>query len=425
MALTRRQLLIVLLLRRRLKAKEVEVRRKKECWVRRLYTERTEKGEYHQLVREMKIFDKEYFFQHFRMGPEKFEEILSYVAPKITKCSVRREPIGPSERLCVTLRYLVTGDAQTTIAASYRMSRSSVSRIIKETSDALWSGLMDNGYLKAPEKESDWLAIADDFERKWNFGNCIGAIDGKHVIMQAPARSGSQFFNYKKSHSIVLMAIVNANYEFILVDIGEAGRQSDGGVFSHSNLGIAFEQKLLKIPKPRALPGSSKKFPFVLVGDEAFPLKDYLVNPYSRDSFQIKEKIANYRISRARRQVENVFGICASRFRIFRRPIIANVETVISVTKAVVAIHNYLMAGRRFGENQDYYWDQHSDERVATDAIEVEGGLLPLMRAGSNNYSKSAKEIRDDFRDYFCSEEGSVPWQWETVLRTRDPFDEH
>ena len=58
MALTRRQLLIVLLLRRRLKAKEVEVRRKKECWVRRLYTERTEKGEYHQLVREMKIFDK-------------------------------------------------------------------------------------------------------------------------------------------------------------------------------------------------------------------------------------------------------------------------------------------------------------------------------------------------------------------------------
>jgi len=221
------------------------------------------------------------------------------------------------------------------------------------------------------------------------------------------------------------MAIVNANYEFILVDIGEAGRQSDGGVFSHSNLGIAFEQKLLKIPKPRALPGSSKKFPFVLVGDEAFPLKDYLVKPYSRDSLQIKEKIANYRISRARRQVENVFGICASRFRIFRRPIIANVETVISVTKAVVAIHNYLMAGRRFGENQDYYWDQHSDERVATDAIEVKGGLLPLMRAGSNNYSKSAKEIRDDFRDYFCSEEGSVPWQWETVLRTRDPFDEH
>lgn len=425
MALTRRQLLIILLLRRRLKEKELKVRKKKKFWVRRLYAERSEKGEYHQLVREMKIFDKEYFFQHFRMGPDKFEQVLGYIAPKITKCSLRREPIGPSERLCVTLRYLVTGDAQSTIAASYRMSKSSVSRIVKETADALWNGLLENGYLKAPRNESDWLAISEDFERKWNFGNCIGAIDGKHVIMQAPARSGSQYFNYKKSHSIVLMAVVNANYEFILVDIGEAGRQSDGGVFSHSNLGIAFEQKLLKIPEPRALPGSIKKFPFVLVGDEAFPLKDYLVKPYPRDSLQIKEKIANYRISRARRLVENVFGICASRFRIFRRPIIADVETVTSATKAVVAIHNYLMAGRRFGENQEYYASQYSDEEVNTDGVEMGEGLLPLRRAGSNNYSKSAKEIRDDFRDYFNSNEGSVPWQWETVLRTHDPFDQY
>ena len=91
--------------------------------------------------------------------------------------------------------------------------------------------------------------------------------------MQAPARSGSQFFNYKKSHSIVLMAIVNAKYELICVDIGDAGRQSDGGVFSQSNMGFAFDQKLLNIPEPRALPGSPTKFPFVLVRDEAFPFK--------------------------------------------------------------------------------------------------------------------------------------------------------
>ena len=107
----------------------------------------------HLLVRKIKIFDKEHFFLHFRKGPEKFEEVLSYIAPKITKSSVRREPIGPSERLCVTLRYLVTGDVQTTMAASYRISRSSVSRIVKETSDTLWSGLLENAYLKAPQNE--------------------------------------------------------------------------------------------------------------------------------------------------------------------------------------------------------------------------------------------------------------------------------
>lgn len=82
------------------------------------------------------------------------------------------------------------------------------------------------------------------------------------------------------------------------------------------------------------------------------------------------------------------------------------------------------MAGRRFGENQEYHGSKCSDREVNSENIETEGGLLPLKRAGSNNYSRSAKEIRDDFRDYFNSKEGSVPWQWETVLSTRDPFDE-
>lgn len=417
MALSRREIIILLLLRRRRRKKA-----NRKFWVRQIFAERKQKGEYHLLIKEMRLVDNELFFRQFRMNPTKFEELLSYVAPEIIKSSVKREPISPSERLCATLRYLVTGDAQSTISASYRISKTSISRIIKETTDAIWNVLLLKGFLKVPCDEKEWMEIAAQFEEKWNFPNCLGAIDGKHVVMQAPARSGSYFFNYKKMHSIVLMAVVNSNYQFVLVDIGDSGRQSDGGVFSASNLGHAMEEELLNIPKPRRLKGTTKCFPFVFIGDDAFPLKEYLIKPYARASIQQKEQVANYRISRARRQVENVFGICASRFRIFRRPIIAAVDTVTSVTKAVVALHNYLMFGRHFGNTSEYCPSGYAEGDWKLENVETEG-FQQLSNAGSHNYSKDAKRIRDDFRDYFCGG-GSVPWQWDYVSRTRDPFDE-
>ena len=104
--------------------------------------------------------------------------------------------------------------------------------------------LIEKGFLTPPKTKEDWGKTAEGFEKKWNFPHCVGSIDGKHVIIQAPSNSGSLFFNYKKQFSIVLMAICNANYKFLLVDIGEAGRQSDGGVFANSNLGFGILNNL-------------------------------------------------------------------------------------------------------------------------------------------------------------------------------------
>ena len=105
-----------------------------------------------------------------------------------------------------------------TIAATYRMSTTTVSRVIKDTC-ALWDVLKSNGFLNVPQTSKKWLQIAGQLKLKWNFDHCVGAIDGKHIIIQCPPRGGSMYFNYKKFHSIVLRAVVNASYEFIMLEI--------------------------------------------------------------------------------------------------------------------------------------------------------------------------------------------------------------
>ena len=230
------------------------------------------------------------------MSPSTFEELLSFVAPIIVKKStVMRDPIGPSERLALTLRYLVTGDAQRTIAASYRISLTTITRVLSETCDALWASLLNLKFIDPPSTEAQWREIAAEFENKWNFPHALGAIDGKHVVMQAPHNSGSEYFNYKKTHGIVLLAVCNARYEFLLVDIGDSGRQSDGSVYNNSHLGHAIEHKLLNIPKPEKINAdSSKLYPFVFVADDAFGLKPHMMKPYPNQNLPIDQRIFNY-----------------------------------------------------------------------------------------------------------------------------------
>ena len=81
--------------------------------------------------------------------------------------------------------------------------------------------------------------IADQFEKQWNFPNCIAAMDGNHILIRQPRNSGSYYFKYKGTFSIVLLALVDADYKFIYVDVECNGRVSDGGVFQNSTLSEA------------------------------------------------------------------------------------------------------------------------------------------------------------------------------------------
>ena len=135
---------------------------------------------------------------------------------------------------------------------------------------------------KTQRTADEWRQVALGFETRWNYPHCLGGLDGKHVRIVPPARSGSSFYNFKGFHSIVLMALVDSSYEFVYVDVGSEGRAADGGIWYACSLYHSIADGSVKLPEPAKLPGTDILAPFTIVADDAFRLNVNLIKPFSR-----------------------------------------------------------------------------------------------------------------------------------------------
>lgn len=291
------------------------------------------------------------------------------------------------------------------------MAQNTISTIIPEVCDAIYNCLKAE-YLNTPHADTEWKKIAKTFHEKWNFPMCLGAMDGKHVEIVPPPGSGSMYYNYKQDFSVVLLALVDAQLKFRYVDVGTNGRISDGGVWAKSELKKAMDRNDLNIPTPENLPGTNILVPYVLLADDAFPLGEYIMKPFAGRSLQKNQRIFNYRLSRARRVVENAFGILAARFRIFRSPIATTVTNIKKIVLATCVLHNFLRTNRGYispGSLDKEDLVNHAIRQGDWRNVDSRN-LTDLPRNNANNSSEIAKEIRQRFSQYFNSI-GSVSWQ--------------
>ncbi|KAK5650048.1 hypothetical protein RI129_001077 [Pyrocoelia pectoralis] len=313
-----------------LRKKRIQQKRKRRCWVRSwLANSNFEKGNMN-LIHEFE--EPTMYLNYVRMNETTFEKLLKLIQKDIEKKDTNmRQSISARHQLIVTLRFLVTGNTYRSLMYNFRISESTISLFIPKVSRAIYKNLQKE-YIKCPNTTSEWLNVANDFNQLWNFPNGIAAMDGKHVTFRAPSTAGSMFYNYKGQHSIVLLALVDAHYNFLYVDVGTNGRISDGGVFRKSTLCEAITDNKINIPKNSALPGRNKEVPFVIVADAAFPLATNILKPYPFRNM----------LSRARRVVENAFGILANRFRVLLTIIHLNPDKVQDITLTCCALHNFL-----------------------------------------------------------------------------------
>ena len=301
------------------------------------------------------------------------------------------------------------------MSVPFHMHRTTIAKHVMKTCEVLWKVLQPIELKKTPTEE-EWLAIARRFGDLWDYPFAVGAIDGKHIALINPDNSGSQFYNYKGFPSIVLMAVCDADSNFILVDCGQYGRISDAGVFGTSKISKRLNEGRLNFPQQAfQVESTESKIPFVVVGDEAFPLKTNLMKPFARNTLTKEKGIYNYRHSRARRTSECTFGIMAAKFEIFQRPIRVEPDEAIQVTQAAVVLHNFIR--RRDGVMVDR--TSTVNYELVQDEIRVDGpGLIPLARPrnhGRNN--DAAASVREDICNFFNDPVGSVTWQDRHVFR--------
>lgn len=404
-------------LKRKKEDEEEKKERKKKTktvWVREWLLQRRDFGQYEKLLQQLHDGDVNSFKNFLRVEPDLNHELVERLTPRNQKKDTDlRRALEPGLKLA--LRYMASGESYMSLSYGVRVAPNTIVTIVPEVCQAIYEKLHEE-FIKLPTTEEELKQVAQGFSDRWNFHHTLGAIDGKHVAIQAPSHSGSAYHNYKGYFSIVMLAVVDSQYNFMYLDVGSNGSCSDARIFKDSEFYSALEEGAEALPPPEPLPDDDHSIPYSFVGDDAFALKDWMMKPYATRNMTKPERLFNYRLSRARRIVENSFGILAHRFRCLLTTMLQKPGNVETIVQACCCLHNLLAARKpqkitRRADREDtdayhYWW--------ADGSWRSEDTLDYLQVVGGNVGTRSARAQRDYLRDHYTTID-KVSWQDKAV----------
>ena len=353
--------------------------------------------------------DKERFVFAFCMEPAMLDGLLQKVKVYIERQDTpMRQAISAQTRLMLTLHFLATGASVSLLSELFRVSVSAIAKIIPDVCQAIWA-VLGPEFIKLPSTAREWEEKAQEFSSRWNHPRALAAIDGKHVAVQAFGNSASAFYNYKKYFSIVLMAVADAKYFFIYTDIGSPGSCNDSGIFERSHFKTSLKAGALNLP---GMPMDNLQCDFHFLSDDAFALGTRMMKPYPNSSLAQMERVYNYRHSRARRVVENAFGILSSRFRVLRRPLLQSYTNAVKTVQAACVLHNFLLQN---------YAVPPVEAEINRDRTEFEETSAAIQKFQGSTDLVDAQSQRRRMAEFFFTH-GQKGFQWRNTFKLRtDP----
>ncbi|GBP83962.1 hypothetical protein EVAR_62404_1 [Eumeta japonica] len=267
------------------------------------------------------------------------------------------------------------------------------------------SGQFQNFCRMSPEDFDHLLSLTSDKIRKssTNFRDSIPAYDKLAVTLRFLATGDayeSLMYFTKMSKSTTCNAISEA-----LATRGSSCLDFFGGIVvwpDRSNVegchcGVVFLN-------PTEAAGRQQNVPFVFVANDAFPLQRHIMKPYpGTHAREFEKQIYNYRLSRARRIVENAFGILSAVFRVLRKPLLLQPDKASLIVMTCVYLHNYLMKRKA---SRKLYNSPGMMDRIE-DVVVIPGqwrnmdrlsSFLPLPNTGQR-HTLQCENIRKEFSD--------------------------
>ena len=210
--------------------------------------------------------------------------------------------------------------------------------------------------------------------------------------------------------------MVDAEYKFLWADVSARGAASDAQIFNASELKACIEDNRIGFPAPRPLPNDTQDVPYFIVGDDAFGLRTTLMKPYSRRGMDPQKHIFNYRLSRARRVVENAFGILSNRFQVLLTTMQHKPDTLRLILTSCLLLHNLMRI--RYPVLQNNLVDREQNRHQIPGAWRQRRDLLDTRVVEAPNRASKDGKLQHNLIKHWCkSEAGSVQWQNRLVCK--------
>lgn len=258
------------------------------------------------------------------------------------------------------------------LAKNFGFGPRAAHKIISMTFEDIWWRLSPI-HLRPPT-HAEINGLAKEYYEKWKFPNCVGAIGGKYI----------RLFNTAKNKKGIINAVVDANFRFLTVYV-ERKRSSEE----------SFVKNMFDISGMQCLPGTEVMLPLVVIGNDAYPLKNNLMKPYPFRATQIcpEKGYFNERLKQARVPVDCAFEILSEKWKIFNMPFSLRIEETKLVVKVVCLLYNIVKD--REGDR-----DPHFCRFGQVDNGCIYLNLLKHKSRKHNRASSIAISIRDQMKDY-------------------------